>query len=351
MINIYDTWVIQIDVTNICLNKCAHCTRAVRHFKEPYFADLDFIDKALRSLRDTGWEGNVGCIGGEPTLHPKFPEICELFQKYFPRKKSGLWTCGGANYKKYKKLIDETFGIMCYNEHKIPSYHQPMLVASEEVIKDEKLRNELIDKCWLQNEWSPAITIKGAFFCEVAATLDMLFDGPGGYDLETKWWDKSVEEFKDQRDRYCKMCSIAIPMHTLPDNINYELISKNNFEKLKNIPSRVDVNFKIIDKVFTREELAQIEKDKSYRDPKQYTQVKNDFAWWKTPSGNRVEWYMNNLGKKDYDRRARGDRSRLPLGPKFAHRIILLGPELAHKVYAISPEFARKLVKRIRKKQ
>jgi hypothetical protein len=112
----------------------------------------------------------------------------------------------------------------------------------------------------------------------------------------------------------------------------------------------MDVKFKIIDKVFTREELEQIQRDKSYRNPEQYTQVKNDFAWWKTPSDNKVEWYMNNLGKKDYDRRARGDRSRLPLGPKFTHRIISLGPEFAHKVYSISPEFARKLVKKIRKK-
>ena len=32
-------------------------------------------------------------------------------------------------------------------------------------------------------------------FCEVAASLDYLFDGPGGYSLEKGWW-KHQKSFK-----------------------------------------------------------------------------------------------------------------------------------------------------------
>lgn len=285
MKNLYDSWLIQVDVTNACINKCAHCSRAVRYFKKPYFADLKFIEKALESLKE--WKYGVGCMGGEPTLHPEFPEICELYRKYFPKIKCGLFTCGGKNYKRYKKIINKTFGIICYNEHKIPSQHQPMLVASEEVIKDEEFRNELIDNCWLQKEWSPAITIKGAFFCEVAATLDWLFDGSGGYNLESFWWNKSVEQFKDQRERYCRLCSIAIPMQKLNDNIDYELISKENLKRLK-YSNPLKQKFVVIDKILTKEDLKLI-KNNNYS-PEKYNKIKNRYSWFKTPWGKKISW-------------------------------------------------------------
>ena len=134
---LYAAWLIQIEVTNACRLKCAHCTRAVPHFKKPFFADLGFIEKVLQSLKD--WHGGIGCMGGEPTLHPKFAEICALYKKYVPRKRSGLWTSGGPRYEKFKKLINETFGIINFNDHEFNCYHQPIMIASEELIKDEKL--------------------------------------------------------------------------------------------------------------------------------------------------------------------------------------------------------------------
>lgn len=96
---IYKAWLIQIEITNACTLSCAHCTRAVGHFNKPYFADLEFIEKALQSLK--GWERGIGRMGGEATIHPKFPGICELYQQYFPRKQCGLFTSGGKKYEQY----------------------------------------------------------------------------------------------------------------------------------------------------------------------------------------------------------------------------------------------------------
>ena len=64
------------------------------------FMDLDYIEKAIDSLE--GFEGNIGMMGGDPTLHPKFPEICKIYQKKFLTKEKGnfgLVVLNGKNIK------------------------------------------------------------------------------------------------------------------------------------------------------------------------------------------------------------------------------------------------------------
>jgi hypothetical protein len=193
---IYDAWLIQIEITNACINRCAHCTRAVRHFRTPYFDTIDFVEQSLQSMK--GWKRGVGCMGGEPTLHPDFPDICSLYRKYFPRRQCALFTSGGKRYQEYLPLIKENFGILHFHNHQTPSSHHPIMVASEEIVPDPDLRNRLIKECWLQRKWSPAISKKGCFFCEVAAMFDLLFDGPGGYPIQPDWWKKAERNFRDQ---------------------------------------------------------------------------------------------------------------------------------------------------------
>ncbi|MGH6847139.1 MAG: radical SAM protein [Methylocella sp.] len=260
---IKDAWLIQIDITNACHLKCAHCTRAVPHVKRPYFADLEFVEKALQSLK--GWRRGVGCMGGEPTMHPQFTEICGLYKKYFPRSQRGLFTAGGKFYEKHKDLIDDTFGIILYNNHDTAGVHQPILVASEDVIKDETLRNELIDKCWVQTLWSPSITPRGAFFCEVAGTIDNLFDGPGGFPVEPGWWQRSLQACRGQRDEFCRSCSAAIPMEQHPHNLPFDYVSPSNAKRLEaaGSPLLKSGKYKILDMQYTREDIKRLRKLKS----------------------------------------------------------------------------------------
>ena len=203
--------IIQIEVTNACWLKCSNCTRHVGHHRDPFFMELDFIEKAIDSLE--GFEGNIGIMGGEPTLHPKFNEICEIVQKKIPRRKREFWT-SGFQWSKKKDIILETWDKdrIAYNEHSTSGgKHTPLLVAIDEVVEDKKLMWQMIDNCWIQSQWSASITPKGGFFCEVAASLDYLYKGPGGYKIEKDWWKKNPKQFKDQVERYCKDCSGALP--------------------------------------------------------------------------------------------------------------------------------------------
>lgn len=230
---------IHIEITNACNLVCANCTRFVGHHHRPYFMSVDDVRKGILSLE--GFGGNIGMMGGEPTLHPEFKEICKVFQELIPDKnRRQLWT-DGFKWDVHEEVIHETFHKhnILYNDHKSPEgRHQPLLMAAKDLVEDEQYMWELIDKCWIQERWSCSITPKGGFFCEVAAAQDMLFDGPGGYPLEPGWWKKTPDDFQDQVKRYCQNCSAAIPMERPKASDSCDLITISNEEKLKENRSR-----------------------------------------------------------------------------------------------------------------
>ena len=213
---------------------------------------------AVDSLKD--YKGIVGVMGGEPTLNPQFPEMIQYLRKVRPegRKsdgllaptrdfnqfhkntwndltnaKRGLWSALGNRYYENLEAISDIFPYQCLNDHKNTGMHQALLISRKELgIRDEEWI-PLRDKCWIQNEWSASITPKGAFFCEIAAALDMLFDGPGGWPVEPGWWKRTPAEFGDQL-HWCEMCSAALAVPRIEGNRETDFISPAIWEKLKN---------------------------------------------------------------------------------------------------------------------
>lgn len=225
---------------------------------------LEEVKRALVSLE--GFPGKIGCMGGEPTLHPDFDTICYLYQKHFPRYKCGLWTSGGKKFEEHKNLIRETFGTLLYNDHSETGKHQPWMIAIEECVEDEETRRDLIDRCWVQDKWSPAINPKGAFFCEFAAVFDLLFDGPGGYPVQPGWWKKIPEDFQDQVDRYCKLCSAPLPFPQVKNNSEIEYVSPGNASRLMKIESPWAIKGKlgIVSEIYSREDLIRAITQRGY---------------------------------------------------------------------------------------
>lgn len=238
-----DAWAILIEITNACRLRCAHCTAGVPHVRRPYFMSLDHLERALQSLQ--GWKKAVGCFGGEPTLHPHFEEVCALFRRYFPREQLALWTCGGPRYEQHKQLISDTFAIVTYNDHHAEGHHQPLMIANEEVVADPEERERLIDNCWVPRHWSPLITHRGAYFCEVAATFDNLFNGPGGLPLEPGWWRRDLADVRYQRDFSCRFCSLPLAVEPLPDSIGSDWVSPGNAARLREAQSPLALEGKL----------------------------------------------------------------------------------------------------------
>ncbi len=232
-----DMDVIQIEITNACVHQCSNCTRLVGHTRKPFFMETDVFMKAVDSLID--YPNMVGIMGGEPLLHPQFAEMAAYLKSRIPDKiRCGLWSTLPKGKEKYAPIIADVFGSVLLNDHTLGNLnHIPVLVAAQDTITDEFTMWYLIDHCCVQNCWSGAITPKGAFFCEVAAALDMVLEGPGGWPVTPDWWKKTPKDYIEQMKQYCVNCSAALPLHSRVDTDEIDDVSQRNLERLIKIDS------------------------------------------------------------------------------------------------------------------
>lgn len=204
-------WFGQIDITNHChIGNCLYCSRYERHIPKDkkYFMSVEEVEKAVLSYE--GFESPIGLIGGDPLLHPKFTEICEMLLKHNKKEKYGLWTSINPKTSKYKDIILNTFGFVAFNEHNSVQQesckHQPLTLALVDMVKNEELRKELTEQCYFRLKWCGTVNPNGAFHCEIAGSIAYLL-GYTGWPIEKGWYNK------DWHEQYylCELCGGCIP--------------------------------------------------------------------------------------------------------------------------------------------
>jgi hypothetical protein len=262
---------IQIELTSACVLRCSNCTRFCGTHEVPFFLEEGEFCAAIDSLVEYSAlpHAMVGFMGGEPLLHPKFAQFCEYAVTKIPRDKLGLWSTfpDAPKYKRYAEIICRTFGSILLNDHSRDDIlHAPVLMASDEffrkpcpdctissacddppcatcngtgTVPDDRAIFAATEHCWVQESWSSAINPKGAWFCEVAAALSALFDGPEGWKVEPGWWKRTPMDFKEQREWACKKCGAALPLERVRNSQdNRDDVSPGNLERLKAIRSK-----------------------------------------------------------------------------------------------------------------
>lgn len=243
---------IQIEITNKCTRKCNSCTRFVGHHSNSYFMSIEKVREAMNSLE--GFKGTTGIMGGEPTLHPQFPEILRMLRERFPIEKRQLWT-SGYKWAEYYDIIHETFlpENISYNDHADDAEirHHPLLIAIDEVIEDKDLMFQFIDNCWIQARWSASINTNGAFICEVAAAMSYWLKWDFAIDVNPGWWQITPDDeiFKEQILTYCVNCSGCMPVpFNLNDKVGADLCSPINFKRLKDTTKK-EISLANIEKI------------------------------------------------------------------------------------------------------
>ena len=229
---------IQIEITNICVRQCANCSRHVGHHKDPYFMSFEDFKRAVDSLID--FPNMTGFQGGEPLLHPEFEKFCKYASSKIDPKRLGLWTTLPKGYEHYREIIVETFHSVFINDHSRGDiYHHPSLVAIDEIVLDKNIMWNRIDSCWAQQAWSASINPRGAFFCEIAASLSVLFEEDKGWEVEPGWWWRIPKDYTSQMEKWCPRCGMAAPISRRSSLDLADDISIGNLERLKLISKRI----------------------------------------------------------------------------------------------------------------
>lgn len=227
---------IQIEITNACLYRCANCTRLVGHHKKPYMMGLDYFKTAVDNIAKT--PTMIGIMGGEPLMHPQFKEICEYLQQKFPPEKLGLWSTLDKRFKKYAPLIANTFGAVLPNSHTHKQIlHAPILVSSKTILSHRYI--DAVKTCWLQNSWSSSINPQGAYFCEVAAAIDLILKTKTAFNIYTPWWRKKPQAYLKQVKALCSRCGVCLNLTPRKDTEPIDDLDAWWIKKLKNTSPKV----------------------------------------------------------------------------------------------------------------
>lgn len=261
-----DMSIMEIDITNVCMHSCSNCTRFCGHHKKTYFMDFETFKRAVDSLRD--FQGLISIIGGEPTLHPELGRFLDYLHglglmetlndgrskaivkdylayaleqrwfnlSYYQGRGYNLFTSISPRFYQNYEQVQDSLTHMFLNDHSNPSFHQPALISRKDLgIGDEEFA-KMREQCWLQNFWSASVTPKGGFFCEIAGTLDILFNGPGGVPIEPGWWKRDLSAFEDQF-HWCDYCGMALQTYSRNANDEIDDVSVTNYKRLVQLES------------------------------------------------------------------------------------------------------------------
>jgi hypothetical protein len=180
----------------------------------------------------------IGIMGGEPLLHPRFKEICACLKRRFPPEKLGLWSTLDRRFKKYAALIADTFGAVLPNDHTHRAlFHAPILIDSKRILGPHHIA--AVNNCWIQQNWSASVNPRGAYFCEVAAALDMILKTKTAFDIHTPWWRKGPSAYSRQIKTLCSKCGVCLNPTPRKDSDKIDDIDAWWLVKLKNTSPRI----------------------------------------------------------------------------------------------------------------
>lgn len=227
--------VLQIKITSACSLRCRNCSSGVGLIKKPFVMTLEQFRVSCRSLK--GFKGVIGLFGGEPTLHPEFKAICQIFREEIPDKtQRGLWTNA---LNGHGKVCRETFhgphsNLNVHGDREAwdemkrdwpegrvladsldPSSHGPLFGSPFDLGISEQEMWQKVSRCFINQTWSAEITIVAGqlvgFFCEIAATqAELLGDSSTGVPIIPGWWNKPITSFRDQVNAHCPRCLVPL---------------------------------------------------------------------------------------------------------------------------------------------
>ena len=197
---------IELEITTECNLGCYNCDRSCRQAPSSESMSLQqiqtFIDESLQL--NQGWI-NIAILGGEPTLHPHFFEVLDIFDKYKisnPGCRIELVTSGYGQrvvgiLNKIPSWIEITNIKKKSHIQKFSTYNIAPIDTAEFVSSNFSLGCEITEYCGL------GLTRYGYYPCGAGASVDRVF----GFDIGLKKLsDCQPKKLKNQLKTLCKYC-------------------------------------------------------------------------------------------------------------------------------------------------
>lgn len=139
-IELYDDpwmWHLHLKITDYCNAKCAFCVEknCAKNDQPEHF--IENVDKMLTEMEKTGILYSVSVTGGEPTIYPKFVELCEVLKRhniqFLTMNTNGHWL------NKYVDVIDGLFDWINISRHRFTDEENNKVFGTK-VLTVEELR-------------------------------------------------------------------------------------------------------------------------------------------------------------------------------------------------------------------
>jgi hypothetical protein len=236
---------IHILITNICNLACGgchqHCGRIPK--EKLFFIDLEELTWVIDWIIAHTQAKRIGIFGGEPSIHPKYEEILDLFRSYKEKAQFVIFT------NNYLKQVEPQSGPQMFfpkGEDNIvywvspkdnPDFRfEPTLVAPIDIYGEQDKEfywNLAKANCHQWNHCHCLIMHKRAYICETAGGMDNMTGENNGWELKwgEKSYDRSEEEIRAQASHFCHRCAWCLPADI-----------KNNFTQRISDPTLVTIS-------------------------------------------------------------------------------------------------------------
>jgi hypothetical protein len=219
---------IELDLVEFCDMHCHQCTRAVAEAPSKRLLKPESVAKFVCESVELQhkWQ-RIHIIGGEPTLHPQFLQICDTLAQYKqinPDCVIELRTNGGQGYQKVKDKLPRGIQVSDDRGFKTngddPRHHDHHVAPSDYGVDISQLYCPCVFDCGLG--FGPY----GYLPCHLCAGLVRVFNIDGAVkslkDVTPEWWLSSL-------DKFCGKCGFLLVENkrndlvgTTPWNFNSE---------------------------------------------------------------------------------------------------------------------------------
>ena len=197
---------IEIDLTYSCNLKCSNCNRSCSQAPSREYIPLNQIQDFVETSVKEGihWK-RIRLLGGEPTLHPYFPDVIKIIldykENFSPGTKVQVATNGyGPFVNSMLSKLPENIEII--NTEKTNS--TPYFCSFNTAPKDQFIYKfaDFKNACWIAEICGMGFTPNGYYPCAIAGGIDRVL----GFNLGKTRLPHAPDDMFDSLNVFCQYC-------------------------------------------------------------------------------------------------------------------------------------------------